>query len=107
MKDGLSWSQLTYKQKYDYGVWIVASIGSVIVTTLCAVIVCQNNDLSNIRKDCEKKIVHARMRDSIENQQLKVKLEKEQDGRIQDIKDRRIVDSIWLEKYEKLSNEKK
>lgn len=107
MRDGFSWTKLSYKQKYDYGVWIVASFGSAIVSALCAVIVHQNNDLTDVRKECEKKIIRARIADSIEKSQLRIRLEKEQNDRLRDIKNRRIVDSIWLEKYEKLSNEKK
>lgn len=107
MVNGFSWTKLSYKQKYDFGVWIVASFGSVIVSTLCAVIIHQNNEVNQVRKECEKKIARARIADSTEIAILKLKREQEQTARLQDFKNRRVIDSIWLEKFEKLTNEKK
>lgn len=107
MKDGFAWSKLTDKQKLDYLIFIVGSIGSIIISTLCSVIIYLNTQNERIRNESKKEIKENRVTDSLEKEILKRKLADSEERVIKILNTNAIKDSIWYAKFEKLRDEKR
>lgn len=79
MLNAFAWSKLSLQQKYDYGIWIVISTLSVVISSFFAIIVSLNNNQQKLQNEFEKRVqievTAARKKDSITIIKLQIRLE--------------------------------